>query len=209
MSEIAIVDCGAGNNQSVRNAFYMAGADPVMASTPEDVLAADRLVLPGVGAAGRVMSRLRETGLNEALTEAVRARGTPTLGICIGMQIAAKTLRENGDQDGLGWIDGDVRDLHDVDGVSGRIPHMGWNEVEISDDAAGLFATVRGRRAFYFCHSYSLRGTAPKTVAATVDYGETLTAAVLDGTFFATQFHPEKSQLKGQQLIEGFLEWSP
>ncbi len=148
MTEVTIVDCGAGNNQSVRNAFDMAGADPVMAATPEEILNAERLVLPGVGAAGRVMSRLRENGLDEALTEAVRKRATPTLGICIGMQIAAKTLHEYGDQDGLGWIEGDVRDLHDVEGVPGRIPHMGWNEIEPSAESAILFDAVRGRRAF-------------------------------------------------------------
>lgn len=209
MTEVTIVDCGAGNNQSVRNAFDMAGADPVMAATPEEILNAERLVLPGVGAAGRVMSRLRENGLDEALTEAVRKRATPTLGICIGMQIAAKTLHEYGDQDGLGWIEGDVRDLHDVEGVPGRIPHMGWNEIEPSAESAILFDAVRGRRAFYFCHSFSLRDPDSGTVAAMAEYGVPLVAAVLDETFFATQFHPEKSQLKGQQLIEAFLDWLP
>lgn len=209
MTEVAIVDYGAGNNQSVRNAFYMAGAEPVMASTPEQVLAADRLVIPGVGAANHAIAWIRERELDAALTEAVRERGRPTLGICLGMQIAARKLHEYGENDGLGWIDGEVVDLHDFEGLSGRIPHMGWNDIEPAEQCADLFGAIRGRRSFYFCHSYSLRGTPDATVAATVDFDVTLVAAVRDGTFFATQFHPEKSQINGQRLIETFLDWSP
>ena len=209
MNDIAIVDYGAGNNQSVRNAFTMAGADPVMATTPEQVIAADRLVIPGVGAANRAIAWIRERHLDEALTEVVRKRGRPALGICLGMQIAASNLHEYGENDGLGWFDGDVVDIHGIEGIDGRIPHMGWNDVAPADGAAEMFKSIRGSRSFYFCHSYSVRGARAGTIAATVELGATLVAAMCDGTFFATQFHPEKSQLNGQRLIENFLDWSP
>lgn len=209
MSKVAIVDYGASNSQSVRHAFEVAGAEPVMATTPDQVLAADRLVIPGVGAANRAIVRLRERHLDAALTEAVRTRGRPALGICLGMQVAAAKLHEYGENDGLGWVEGDVVDLHGVEGIEGRIPHMGWNDVEPVDDAANMFRSVRGRRSFYFCHSYSIRGAKAETIAATVDLGVKLVAAICDGSFFATQFHPEKSQINGQRLIENFLAWSP
>jgi len=209
MTEIAIVDYGAGNLQSVRNALEMAGEDPEIAATPEEILAANRLVIPGVGAAGHAIGRMREAGIDQALNEAIREKARPALGICLGMQLAAAALYEHGENDGLGWIAGDVKHLREVKGVPARVPHMGWNEIEPADGTEELFDAVRGKRSFYFCHSYTLRDAPEDTIAATVAYGVPLVAAIRTGTFFATQFHPEKSQIKGQQLIEAFLEWKP
>lgn len=209
MSDVAIVDFGAGNLQSVRNALEMAGAEPSVATAPEEILAAERLVIPGVGAAGHAISYMREHGLVDALTEAVHQKAVPTLGICLGMQLAAARLHEHGENDGLGWVAGDVRHLSEADGIEGRVPHMGWNEIEPAEGTGELFDAVRGKRSFYFCHSYTLRGTDAHTVAATVTYGIPLVAAIRKGSYFATQFHPEKSQIKGQQLIGAFLDWTP
>lgn len=207
--KVAIVDYGAGNNSSVRNALIRAGADPVMAATPEAVLAAERLVLPGVGGAGPALERLRSCALDQALEEAVRKRAKPLLGICLGLQMLADDLLEDGHSKGLGWIRGKVVDIHEILPPGLRVPHMGWNQVAANAAGEPFFADVTGRRDFYFCHSFALTGHDPATVAATTDYGAPVIAAVRQDTVFATQFHPEKSQINGQRLIEAFLRWAP
>jgi glutamine amidotransferase len=206
--KVAIVDYGAGNIESVRNALLAAGAEPVVARDAETVAAADRLVLPGVGAAGAAAERLEASGLGEALEQAVRRRGRPMLGICLGMELLAERLLEFGEHRGLGWLPGEVVHLRDVGIVRARVPHMGWNLVEPSAEAARFFQGPERMRTFYFCHSYTLV-TGSGAVAARATYEKSLVAAVLDGTVFATQFHPEKSQVNGQKLIQSFLEWAP
>ncbi len=207
---VAVVDFGAGNLQSVVNALAFLGAAPSVARTPEAVLAADRLVLPGVGGAGEAMQRLRAAGLDEALDEAVRRRGRPLLGICLGMQLLAARLKEFGDHRGLGWLDGEVVDIRERVADPGlRVPHMGWNGVAPRDGGAGLFATVRGAREFYFAHSFTLALRDGAAVAACVTYGAELVAAIRKDTVFAVQFHPEKSQDNGERLLAAFLEWKP
>lgn len=209
MQRVAIVDFGAGNLASVQNALSILGAETRIVQSPEDVRSADRLVLPGVGAAGLALQRMRERGLDEALTEAVRVRGHPMLGICLGMQLVADTLYENGQHRGLGWIRGEVVALEDV-GVTENVPHMGWNDVIPFGAAESMFqALPERRRQFYFAHSFTLRVENEQSVAAYTDYGRRLVAAVLDGTVFAVQFHPEKSQQSGEQLIAAFLDWNP
>ncbi len=206
--KVAIVDYGAGNIESVRNALLAAGAEPVVARDAETVAAADRLVLPGVGAAGAAAERLEASGLGEALEQAVRRRGRPMLGICLGMELLAERLREFGEHRGLGWLQGEVVHLRDLGIAHARVPHMGWNLVEPSAEAARFFQGPERMRTFYFCHSYTLV-TGSGAVAARAIYEKPLVAAVLDGTVFATQFHPEKSQVNGQKLIQSFLEWAP
>ena len=207
--QVAIVDYGAGNIESVRNALFTAGAQPVVTREPEAVLAADRLVLPGVGAAGPAARRLIETGLNEALVEAVRRRARPMLGICLGMELLAEQLLEFGKHRGLAWLPGEVVHLRDAGVSAARVPHMGWNTIEPVGPATRFFQAPERMRTFYFCHSYTLVTSAVAAVAARTSYEASLVAAVFDGTVLATQFHPEKSQQNGQKLIRAFLDWAP
>ncbi len=210
MSCVAIVDYGAGNLDSVRQAVLRIGWESSIARTPDDVMAAERIILPGVGAAGAAIKTLRAAGLDQALTERVRAQAAPMLGICLGMQLIAERLCEFGQHEGLGWIPGEVVSLRGITGSKKRVPHMGWNEIEVRDSAEDLFWEVRGKRQFYFAHSFTLRpGGDESAVAATVGYGLPLVAAVLSETVFATQFHPEKSQINGDRLIGAFLDWTP
>ena len=151
--KVAIVDYGAGNIESVRNALFAAGADPVVARDTETVAAADRLVLPGVGAAGTAAERLRASGLGEALEDAVRRRGRPMLGICLGMELLGERLKEFGEHRGLGWVPGEVVHLREAGVGQARVPHMGWNLVEPVGDAVRFFQGPERMRTFYFCHS--------------------------------------------------------
>jgi glutamine amidotransferase len=207
--KIAIVDYGAGNIESVRNALRACDAEPEVARDPDAVLAADRLVLPGVGAAGAAAQRLASSGMDAALQEAVRRRGRPMLGICLGMELLAEKLLEFGEHRGLAWLAGSVVHLRDAGVSKERVPHMGWSEVEPVGSAARFFEAPERMRTFYFCHSYTLVTPVTGAVAARTTYGRPLVAAVLDGTVFATQFHPEKSQINGQKLIRSFLQWKP
>ena len=207
---VGVVDYGIGNQLSVCHALEYAGAEPVLVRTPEEVLAATRLVLPGVGAAGPALERIRSNGLEEALTEAVVHRGRPLMGICLGMQLLAEDLNEFGSWVGMGWMPGQVVDLHDLPGHHGFVPHMGWSEIEVDGAANELFKNVRSPREFYFCHSFTLTTPDPSIVAArTSDDSAPLVAAIARDSIFATQFHPEKSQIKGLRLLEAFLDWAP
>jgi len=207
--KVGVIDYGAGNLFSVQMAFQRAGADCALLRTPEEVLAAERLVLPGVGAAGAAMAQLQRAAIPEALYEAVRVKGRPLLGICLGMQLMAATLHEYGTRPGLGWIEGDVVDLHSAMLPGLRIPHMGWNGVSTSERGERFFHGIRGERIFYFAHSFVLQPSDTSVVAATVDIGAGLTAAIQFDSVLATQFHPEKSHVNGERLIQTFLEWSP
>jgi glutamine amidotransferase len=194
----------------VRQAVLRAGWDSTLARTPDDVMAAERIILPGVGAAGTALETLRHAGLDQALTERVRKQAVPMLGICLGMQMLAERLYEFGEHKGLGWIPGAVVALRDIAGPGIRVPHMGWNEIKVRGLAEDLFWDVRGKRQFYFAHSFTLRpGGDESAVAAVADYGVSLVAAVQSETVFATQFHPEKSQINGDRLIGAFLDWMP
>ena len=210
VADVSIVDYGAGNLDSVRRAVFRAGAEAELVRRPEEILAAERIILPGVGAAGEALSKLRAEGLDQALTETVRDRGCPFLGICLGMQLIAERLYEFGDHAGLGWIKGDVVPLGEKAPSHLRIPHMGWNRIEVDSRAEDIFQAVRGDRSFYFAHSYTLQQpNGDKDVVAECDYGVPLAVAVLSETVFATQFHPEKSQINGDRLISAFMDWAP
>jgi glutamine amidotransferase len=147
--------------------------------------------------------------MDAALHEAVRKRGRPMLGICLGMELLAEKLLEFGEHRGLAWLEGSVVHLRDAGVKKERVPHMGWSEVEPAGPAARFFETPGRMRTFYFCHSYTLVTPTTGAVAARTVYGKPLVAAVMDGTVFATQFHPEKSQINGQKLIRSFLQWTP
>lgn len=207
MSRVCIVDYGAGNLASVKRAVWRAGGDAEIATAPDELADAERIILPGVGAAGAAATGLRERGWPEALDDYVRRRGRPMLGICVGMQLLAERLHEFGLHAGLGWIPGDVvaipADAHT------RVPHMGWNTVAIAPEARALFGTPSAVPVYYFCHSFVLTGTPDEVVVARAEHGRELVAAVQSETVFATQFHPEKSQLEGERLLAAFLAWKP
>ena len=210
MSNIAIVDYGAGNTRSVLRAFEAAGAEKVvLADTPEKILDADRIVLPGVGAGGAAMAGLRKRGLVQPLEEVVWQKRRPLLGICVGMQMMGDRIYEFGEHRGLGWIAGDVVNLGDLvvsDDI--RIPHMGWDQIVPRGDDPILAADKKGSD-FYFAHSFALRPTSKDHVVATVDYGSDICVAVRRDNVFGVQFHPEKSQLNGRRLITAFMQWAP
>jgi glutamine amidotransferase len=201
---LALVDFGAGNLRSVANALAAAGADDVrVTSDPETVLAADRIVLPGVGAFGACRDALAAIpGMVDALGEAARRRARPFLGICVGMQMLADEGLELGRHAGLGWIGGSVARLPDR--PHARVPHMGWNDV-VPDAAHPL--VVPGEA--YFLHSYAFDPADPGDRLATTDHAGPVTAAVGRDTVIGVQFHPEKSQAYGLAFLQRFLEWHP
>lgn len=203
---IAIVDYGMGNLLSVFHAFEIVGADAVVTREPDVILAADRVVLPGVGAFADCMANLRRFGLIEVLN-AVRQRGRPVLGICLGMQAMAAWSEEGGRHEGLGWFDAGVVRLAPSDAAL-RVPHVGWNDVWWRPGSP-FFAGLPDHADFYFVHSYAMRCAVPDNVEAECDYGGAFTAAVRRENVFATQFHPEKSQDYGLQLLANFLAWNP
>jgi glutamine amidotransferase len=202
---VTIVDFGAGNLRSVHQAFWIAGADPSVSSDPNDIRQAERVVLPGVGAAGSALAALRARGLDDALHE-VRRAGHPILGICLGLQMMADDVEEFGGHRGLGWVRGKVGRISSTGNT--RVPHTGWSPVDVTERGRGLIGQSSKERCFYFCHSNRLYCD-QEVAAATVTYGEAFTVAVRFENVFAVQFHPEKSQLAGQRLIKRFLEWAP
>nr|WP_321455182.1 imidazole glycerol phosphate synthase subunit HisH [uncultured Cohaesibacter sp.] len=214
---IAIIDYGSGNLCSAAKAFERAAresglqAEVSVTSQPEDVRAADHIVLPGVGAYADCRAGLDAVdGMVDALNEAVIADGKPFIGICVGLQLLASRGLEYKITEGLGWIPGDVVSLEPSDpGL--KIPHMGWNTVELIRDHpvwAGIPTGPDGLHA-YFVHSYHLKAKNPEHVLATADYAETVTACVGRDNIIGTQFHPEKSQKLGLALISNFLKWRP
>ena len=179
-----------------------------VSSDPDAVAAADRIVLPGVGAFADCRAGLAaRAGLFEAIEEAVIGRGRPFLGICVGMQMMATVGREHGDTDGFGWIAGEVVFIDPADAAL-KVPHMGWNDLVIDAPHPVLAGIETGDHA-YFVHSYHFRPDDRARRLAHVDYGGEITAAIGRGNLFGTQFHPEKSQKTGLRLIANFLAWRP
>src|SRR6266849_3222519 len=176
MLEVGIVDYGAGNIASVMKAVDYAGANPVLVSTPEEISKCDKLVLPGVGASGQAIEKLRNKNLDHALKEAVRDRGTPLLGICVGMQLLAEDMYEFGHYKGLGWIPGKVISLQDYDVKNRPVPHMGWSDVSFRGNIKSLSSTLGNHRAFYFAHSFTLVTDRDNIVNASVEYEKELVA---------------------------------
>jgi glutamine amidotransferase len=214
MATVALIDYGSGNLRSAEKALARAavehatGHEIVVTDKPEIARAAERIVLPGVGAFADCMSGLKSLpGMIDALADAVLKRGVPFLGICVGMQLLAEVGREFGDHAGLGWIKGDVVRMA-PDDPHLKIPHMGWNEVAIARPHA-LFEGVASGEHAYFVHSFVIRPKADDEVLATADYGGRFAAAVGRDNIAGTQFHPEKSQSVGLRLLANFLRWHP
>ena len=202
---LALIDYGAGNLRSVENALHAAGASDVVVTTDADVVrGAERIVLPGVGAFAASMAALAALpGMVEALSETVRDKGRPFLGICVGMQLMATAGEEFGRHAGLGWIAGTVARLEPEDPAA-RVPHMGWNDVT----PARSHSLVPAGEA-YFLHSFAFHADDPDDVAASTDHAGPVTAAVARDTMLGVQFHPEKSQTYGLKLLTDFLSWRP
>jgi glutamine amidotransferase len=217
MQRVVIIDYGSGNLHSAGKAFERAAregeanASITISSDPADVRAADRVVLPGVGAFADCKRGLEAVpGMREALEETVRGKGRPFLGICVGMQLMAERGLEFEVTDGLGWIGGEVRAIAPSDPAL-KIPHMGWNTLKIDTPHAllgGIDTGPDGLHA-YFVHSYHLAANDPRDVVAETDYGGPVTSMVAKDNIAGTQFHPEKSQTLGLKLIANFLTWQP
>ena len=205
---VALVDYGAGNLHSVHNALKAAGAQGVrVTSDPDTVRAADRIVLPGVGAFGACAAGLRAIpGLVEAMEERVQVGGAPFLGICVGMQLLADRGLEHGVTRGLGWVPGEVRLIERTDPAI-KVPHMGWNDVVPTHHRDGARLIAPGEA--YFLHSYHFQPDDGRHIAAMTDHGGGLVAAVAHDNLLGVQFHPEKSQGYGLELLARFLDWNP
>ncbi|MBV8977986.1 MAG: imidazole glycerol phosphate synthase subunit HisH [Alphaproteobacteria bacterium] len=214
MSVLALIDCGSGNLRSAAKALERADAEVgsrltvKVTADPHDVAAADRIVLPGVGAFADCMQGLAAVpGLVEALEESVLGRGVPFLGICVGMQLLATVGREFGDHRGLDWIAGEVVPLSPDDPAC-RIPHIGWNGITPAHPHP-LFRGIANEAYVYFVHSFVMRPCQLSYVLATADYGGSFTAAVGRDNIAGVQFHPEKSQSVGLAILGNFLRWRP
>ena len=209
MQRVALIDYGSGNLRSAEKALIRAAdgrAAIVVTRDPDVVAAADRIVLPGVGAFAACMAALSaRPGVVEAMTEAVRVRGVPFLGICVGMQLLASQGLEFGVTPGLGWIAGDVRRIT-VGDPRLKVPHMGWNTLTDVSDLAMLSGAKAGAPV-YFTHSFAMFPKDPADIAAWAEHGGRFPAAVARDNLVGVQFHPEKSQATGLRLLADFLEW--
>jgi imidazole glycerol-phosphate synthase subunit HisH len=212
-----IIDYGSGNLHSAAKAFeraakdYKIKADIIVSNDPDDVVKAERIVLPGVGAFKDCRNGLLAVaGMREALQEQVITKGKPILGICVGMQLMATRGLEHEMTQGLGWIAGDVKPIAPSDKTL-KIPHMGWNTIKPHGQHALLDGILTGDDGLhaYFVHSYHLEPALPEDVIATSDYAGEITAIAGYDNIVGTQFHPEKSQALGLALIANFLRWRP
>ena len=214
---VAIIDYGSGNLHSAAKAFERAareqgnGLAVKVTAEPDEVTSAERIVLPGVGACADCKQGLASIpGMIEALEAAVLEKGKPFLGICVGLQLMASRGLEHGSTPGLGWIKGEVRAI-EPDDADLKIPHMGWNTLDLAREHALLEGIPTGEEGLnaYFVHSYHLVPAEAGVLVASTNYGGPVTAFVAKDNMAGSQFHPEKSQTLGLALIANFLKWKP
>lgn len=198
---VAIIDYDAGNIRSVEKAVRYLGKEVTVTSDPGKILAADRVILPGVGAFGDAMKRLHDMGLVEVIRQ-VADRGTPFLGICLGLQLLFEKSEESPGVPGLGLLRGEILRLPELPGL--KVPHIGWNSLKYPNPGR-LFRGIPEDSYVYFVHSYYLRAQDEGIVTATTEYGTLVHASVESGNLFACQFHPEKSSETGLTILENFL----
>ncbi len=204
---IAVVDYGMGNLRSVQKALEHVGGRAEIVTSPADIAAADKVILPGVGAFADAIDRLRTTGLDQAVLQAIRAK-RPFLGICLGFQLLFDVSYEDGEFTGLGVLPGKVVRFDFNPGITGqnlKVPHMGWNQIQCKPECP-LFMGVENGSYVYFVHSYHAVCINDKDIAAVTEYGYSFPSAVWKGNIFATQFHPEKSQAVGLRMLKNFVE---
>jgi imidazole glycerol-phosphate synthase subunit HisH len=209
MSSVAVIDYGMGNLHSIAKALQHAApeCDVSVTSAPDAILAADRIVFPGVGAIRDCMQALNQSGLSKVITEVAKTK--PFLGICLGMQALLTDNEENGHTQTMDLIPGHVvrfpESLQDKDGNTLKIPHMGWNQVHQARHP--LWENIPQDSRFYFVHSYFAKPDAASVIAGTADYPNAFACALAQQNIFAVQFHPEKSQTVGLRLLKNFLHW--
>lgn len=203
MQNIAIIDYGMGNLFSVRKVLASLGVHVIITNDPEKILAADKLILPGVGHFGKAMENLKRLNLIETLNTAVLQNKTPILGICLGMQLMAKR-GEEGDTEGFGWFDAEVVKFNVKDQLRFKVPHVGWNCVEVNM-LSKLMSNIDDTAEFYFVHSYYMKLNDPAETLNTTVYEEAFTSAIEKGNIFGVQYHPEKSHDVGEMLLANFV----
>lgn len=199
---IAIIDYDAGNLKSVEKALALLGQKSVVTRERREILGADKVILPGVGAFGDAMSQLKKYELDRVIRE-VAWKGTPLLGICLGLQLFFEGSEESDGVEGLGLLKGRIVRFNESHGL--KIPHIGWNSLRLQNDGR-LFSGLTGEPYVYFVHSYYLRAEEPEIVKAVTEYGDTVHASVEKGNVFACQFHPEKSSAVGLAILKNFAE---
>ena len=199
---IAVIDYDAGNIKSVEKALDFLGQEADVTGEKEKILAADHVILPGVGAFGDAMENLRSRGLDQVIYEVIR-RGTPFLGICLGLQLLFERSDEAPGAEGLGVLKGEILRIPESDGL--KIPHMGWNSLHLQNNG-WLFRGVEENAYVYFVHSYYLKAADESIVKASTEYGTHIHASVEKDNVFACQFHPEKSSDVGLKILKNFIE---
>ena len=199
---IAIIDYDAGNIKSVEKALLLLDQEVVITGGREEILKADKVILPGVGAFGDAMANLRKTGLDQVIRE-VTGRGTPFLGICLGLQLLFERSGEAPGVEGLGILKGEILRIPDSEGL--KIPHMGWNSLHLENDGR-LFRGISEGAYVYFVHSYYLKAADESIVKASAEYSTHIHASVEKDNVFACQFHPEKSSDVGIQILRNFVK---
>lgn len=203
MQTIAIIDYGMGNLFSVKKVLESMGVKVVITNDPETILTADKLILPGVGHFGKAMENLRSLGLIETLNTAVLEKKTPILGICLGMQLMAKSSEE-GNAEGLSWFDAEVVKFKVNDQLRFKVPHVGWNRIQVNT-LSKLMSNIDNDAEFYFVHAYYMKTNNPTDALNTTVYEDTFTSAIEKGNIFGVQYHPEKSHDWGEVLLANFV----
>jgi len=201
---VAIIDYGVGNLFSLKSSFAAIGEEAIVTDDPEKMRAADRLILPGVGAFGDAAKKLRDSGLDKVLLEEV-AKGKPLMGICLGMQMLFDCSYEYGCHEGLGLIPGEIRPISEVIPEELPIPQIGWNALRIKGEKHPIFKYINDGDCVYFVHSY-YGANCSESVIADTEYGAYLTAAVAKDNVCGCQFHPEKSGKVGLAILKAFCE---
>ena len=201
---IAIIDYGVGNLFSLASSFAAIGVEAVATRDPDVIRAADRIILPGVGAFGDAAEKLRSSGMAKIVIEEAK-KGKPIMGICLGMQLLFEKSYEYGEHEGLGLIKGSVRPIADVIPKGLKIPHIGWNALLMTDEKNPIFKYIKNGDCVYFVHSF-YAADCESAVIANAEYGAPLTAAVAASNVFGCQFHPEKSGTVGLNILRAFCE---